>query len=91
MPRPAPSARKFSMLGTGLGFPSEPCSSKVRLIILLPCVLQLHQVSSGLDEKCQSFLIAHFSLSLVFYESPLIFNIFFNVIFVKKDYEKPLV
>ena len=35
IPRPAPSAKNFSALGASLGIPSEPRSSKVRLIVLL--------------------------------------------------------
>ena len=35
IPRPAPSTTNFSALGTGLGIPSEPHSSKLRLIDLL--------------------------------------------------------
>ena len=33
--RPAPSTKNFSALGTRLGIPSEPRSSKVRLTVLL--------------------------------------------------------
>ena len=32
---PAPSSKNFSVLGAGLGIPSEPRNSKVRLIVLL--------------------------------------------------------
>ena len=35
IPRPVPSALKNFALGAGLGIPSEPHSSKVRLIVLL--------------------------------------------------------
>ena len=35
IPRPAPSALKIFTLGAGLEIPSEPRSSKVRLIVLL--------------------------------------------------------
>ena len=35
IPRPAPSSKNFSELGAGLGIPSEPHSSKLRLIDLL--------------------------------------------------------
>ena len=35
IPRQARSALKFFALGAGLGIPSEPRSSKVRLIVLL--------------------------------------------------------
>ena len=35
IPRPVPSAKFFSVLGAGLGIPSEPRNSKVRLIVLL--------------------------------------------------------
>ena len=34
-PRPVPSGKIFSALGAGLRIPSEPCSSKIRLIVLL--------------------------------------------------------
>ena len=35
IPKPAPCVKIFSTLGAGLGIPSEPCSSKLRLIVLL--------------------------------------------------------
>ena len=35
IPRAVPSTKNFSALGAALGIPSEPCSSKLRLIVLL--------------------------------------------------------
>ena len=42
IPRPVPSTLKNFALGTGLGIPSEPSSSKVSLIVLLS--IEWHQV-----------------------------------------------
>ena len=46
IPKSAPIAKFFSVLGTGLGIPSEPHSSKVRLIVLLP-----NRVTSGIHAQ----------------------------------------
>ena len=43
-----PSELKNFELGAGLGIPSEPCSSKVRLIVLLS--IELHQVFTPNDK-----------------------------------------
>ena len=77
IPRPAPSAKIFSALVTGLGIPSEPCSSKVRLIVLLS-----NRMTSGIHAHIVIIAIEcghlkpHNKMQLRFYEVTQYWNIF---------------
>ena len=70
IPRPAPSALKNFLLGTGLGIPSEPCSSKLRLIVSLS-----NRMTSGIHTHIVVIAIVcgqpkpHYKMQLRFYEA----------------------
>ena len=66
--RPAPSMLTFFALGAGLGIPSEPHSSKLRLIVLLS-----NRMTSGINALCkikqtiifQKYLLLLMSASII--------------------------
>ena len=70
IPRAVPSTKNFSALGAALGIPSEPCSSKLRLIVSLS-----NRMTSGIHTHIVVIAIVcgqpkpHYKMQLRFYEA----------------------